>query len=172
MNMVSKTAVDYVKTQLQSGFKPDEIKKAMKKAGWKEADIDAAIATAYAPQPEPVEETVAEGQKKPSGPQKTPATIELPANEYESDIYSAAMAIGKILPALDTEETESMLDQLHEIADKHGFLKFAGLIETLKLTVEGEELEQMRVEIARVGPRIREVFEEELRKQKRQGKKK
>jgi hypothetical protein len=40
------------------------------------------------------------------------------------------MAIGKVLPALDSSEIEQTLDKLHQIADRRGFEKFAGLIET------------------------------------------
>jgi len=167
--MVSKTAVDYVQKQLQSGFKPDAIKKAMLKAGWKEADVDAALAAA-APAETPRQKAVMEEEMKGKGSAFTPAQINVPGNEYATDIYSAAMAIGKILPALEPSEIESTLDELHEVADRHDFRKFAGLIETLKLTIEGKELEPMQIEIARVGPRIREVFEEELRKEKKRAK--
>jgi len=169
--MVSKAATDYVKTQTAAGFKPDAIKKAMKKAGWKPEDIEAAMDAASPDYQKPARETREEEAETPKGKGENRQPVELPGFEIEADVYSAAMGIGRILPVLDENDMIKTLNGLHKIADKRGFNKFAGLIETLELTVEGKDKDTMLIEIARVGPRIREIFEEELKRAKQQAKK-
>ena len=149
--MVQQAAVKYVKMQLDAGAKPAAIRASMKKAGWKEADIEAAMAEASGVAV-PVTETPAMTIK-----------AKLPGKRaIDNDIFSAAFSIGRLLPAESAEDITATLAELGRIAEKEDFEKFSGLIEGLRLTVEGQDYETAKYEVSRVGVKIKQIFEEEL----------
>jgi hypothetical protein len=173
MSPVSQAAVNYVHDQLRAGIKPDAIRKAMKTAGWKDADIDVAMATAMMPE-------MPELPSKPAAQARAgPARAERPEKiSYDREVYRGAIAIGRLLPTENMKDIEKTLDELIWIADRLDLNKLSGLAETLRLTVKGTDLKNARKELSRVGPKIRQVFEEELgkagrgKKRKRAGKSK
>jgi len=155
--MVSQAALDYVRRQLNAGIKPDAVRAAMKKAGWKDNDIEAAFVQASGTGAEAaVEET-----------HTTETRIHAPEGKKTSgDIYTASFAIGRLLPAVSVEDINMLLAELGRVAEKMGFKEFSGLVEGLRLTIEGQDLETAQYEVARVGAKLKQVFEEEINQKK------